>query len=90
METEEERVQRLHADFVQTFEGVQGRRVYEHLERFCLKRGNTFVAGSPDKSAFNEGARAVILEIDDWIDYDLTTLGETGEVDNIEPKGTTV
>ena len=83
--TEQERIQLRHADFVQTFEAVYGNRVYKHLENFCLKDACTFVSGSPDKSAFNEGARAVMLEIDHWLNIDLSSLDKTGETDNEEP-----
>ena len=71
---------------MQTFSGPHGERVLAHLSVFCLKKGCTFIQGSPDKSAFNEGARAVILEIDHWMEYDLSTLDEAGETDNIEPE----
>ncbi|KKL76501.1 hypothetical protein LCGC14_2044290 [marine sediment metagenome] len=84
--TEAEKIKQRNADFVQTFAGPHGERVLAYLSAFCLKRGSTFIVGSPDKSAFNEGARAVILEIDYWIEYDLSTLDETGETDNTEPE----
>lgn len=75
----------LHSDFVVALGSPQGKRVYDHMAKFCLKKGCTFVQGSPDKSAFNQGARAVILEIDHWLELDLTTLEGTGETDNEEP-----
>ncbi len=84
--TEQERIKQRNSDFVQTFAGPQGERVHAYLSVFCLKKGNTFVEGSPDKSAFNEGARAVMLEIDHWLEYDLSTLDEAGETDNTEPE----
>lgn len=84
--TESERIKQRHSDFVQTFAGPQGERVLAYLSIFCLKKGSTFIEGSPDKSAFNEGARAVILEIDHWLEFDLSTLDETGETDNTEPE----
>lgn len=84
--TEHERIKQRHSDFVQAFSGPQGERVLAYMSVFCLKRGCTFKEGSPDKSAFNEGARAVILEIDHWLEFDLSTLDETGETDNTEPE----
>jgi len=84
--TESERIKQRKSDFLQTFSGPHGERVLAYLSVFCLKRGSTFIVGSPDKSAFNEGARAVILEIDHWLEYDLSTLDETGETDNTEPE----
>ncbi len=83
---ESERIKQRNMDFVQTFAGPHGERVLAYLSVFCLKKGSTFISGSPDKSAFNEGARAVILEIDHWLEYDLSTLDETGETDNTEPE----
>ena len=85
--TESDKIKQKHSDFVQVFGGsLQGIRIYDYLSSFCLKKDCTFVPGSPDKSAFNQGARAVILEIDHWLEYDLSTLDEAGETDNIEPE----
>ncbi len=84
--TETEKIKQRNSDFLQTFSGPQGERVLAYLSVFCLKKSGTFVSGSPDKSAFNEGARAVMLEIDYWLEFDLSTLDETGETDNIEPE----
>ena len=84
---ESERIKQRNSDFLQTFSGSpQGERTYDHLSKFCLKKGCTFDRDSARKSAFNEGARAVILEIDHWLEYDLSTLDETGETDNTEPE----
>jgi hypothetical protein len=43
-----------------------GKRVYEWLEKLCLKDSQTFSA-DPYMSAFNAGAREIILRIDDKI-----------------------
>ncbi len=83
---EKEKIKQRNVDFLQTFSGPHGERVLAYLSVFCLKKGSTFIQGSPDKSAFNEGARAVILEIDHWLEFDLSTLDETGETDNTEPE----
>ncbi len=85
-QTDNERIKQRNSDFLHVFSGPQGERVLAYLSVFCLKRGSTFTEGSPDKSAFNEGARAVILEIDHWLEYDLSTLDEAGETDNTEPE----
>ena len=82
--TENERITQRVRDFNDVFGSQQGKRVLMHLERFCLKNGCTYVPDS-DKSIFNQGARAVILEIDHWIDYDLSKLEKTGETINKEP-----
>jgi hypothetical protein len=73
-------------DFLNVFNGPQGGRVLNYLTMFCLKKGSTFIPGQPDQSAFNEGARSVILEIDHWLELDLASLEKSGETDNIEPE----
>ncbi len=83
--TENDKIKQRNSDFLQTFSGSpQGKSVYEYLSNFCLKNECTFDKDSARKSDFNMGARAVILEIDYWLEYDLSTLEETGETDNIE------
>ncbi len=85
--TKSDIIKQRNSDFLQIFSGSpQGKRIYEHLSKFCLKKDCTFDRDSARKSDFNAGARAVILEIDHWLEYDLSTLEETGETDNIEPE----
>ena len=85
--TENEIIKQRNSDFLQVFRGSpQGERLYDYLSKFCLKKECTFDKDSAYKSAFNEGARTVILEIDRWLEYDLSTLEETGETDNTEPE----
>ncbi len=85
--TENDEIKQRNSDFLQTFSGnSQGKSVYDYLSKFCLKKECTFDRDSARKSDFNAGARAVILEIDYWMEYDLSTLEETGETDNIEPE----
>lgn len=83
---EKDRIKQKNSDFLQTFNGPQGGRTYDHLSKFCLKKECTFDRDSARKSDFNAGARAVILEIDYWLEYDLSTLDEAGETDNTEPE----
>ena len=83
---ENKELRQLNSDFLQVFNGPQGERVYKHLERFCLKNGSTFIQGKPDQSAFNEGGRSVILEIDYLLEFDLASLDKLSETDNIEPE----
>ncbi len=83
---ENDKIKQRVSDFNFVFSGTRGERVITYLSMFCLKNEQTFVSGSSDLSAFNEGARAVILEIDRWIKYDLSLLEETGEIDNEEPE----
>lgn len=83
--TENEITKQRNSDFLHIFSGSpQGKRIYEFLEAFCLKRECTFDKESARKTDFNAGARAVILEIDYWMEYDLSTLEEAGETDNVE------
>ena len=85
--TENDKIKQRNSDFLQIFSGSpQGKRIYDYLSGFCLKKECTFDRDSARKSDFNAGARAVILEIDYWMEYDLSTLEETGETDNIEPE----
>lgn len=84
---EAEEIKQRNNDFLQTFSGgPQGKRTYAFLSEFCLKKECTFDRDSARKSDFNTGARAVILEIDFWMEYDLSTLEETGETENTEPE----
>ena len=84
---EKQKIQQRNSDFLHIFSGSsQGKRIYDYLAEFCLKKECTFDRESARKSDFNAGARAVILEIDYWIEYDLSTLDETGETDNTEPE----
>ena len=84
--TKKQKLQQRNSDFLDVFSGPRGERVYKYLETFCLKKGSTFIQGQSDQSDFNEGARAVILEIDHWLELDLSSLENTGETDNIEPE----
>ncbi len=86
-QTENEIIKQRNSDFLHIFiSSPQGKRIYEHLSDFCLKKECTFDKDSARKSDFNAGARAVILEIDYWLEYDLSTLEETSETDNTEPE----
>ncbi len=85
--TENDKIKQRNIDFLHIFSGSpQGKRIYDYLSKFCLKKECTFDKDSARKSDFNAGARAVILEIDYWLEYDLSILDETGETDNIEPE----
>jgi len=60
------------SDFKHSFESGPGKRVYKYLAEFCFKDKSTFDASSESTSDFNEGSRFVILEIDKWLNFDLT------------------
>jgi hypothetical protein len=64
---EEQDVQKLIAAFKNTFETTSGKVVLEHLSKFCLANRSTYVPGDSHHSAFNEGARAVWLEVCIWL-----------------------
>ena len=86
-QTEADKIKQRNSDFLHIFSGSpQGKRIYDYLANFCLKKECTFDKESARKSDFNAGARAVILEIDYWMEYDLSTLDETSETENIEPE----
>ena len=75
-QTREEIIEQRVADFLHCFSGPHGERALTYLSRFCLEKQSTFVEGSEMKSAFNEGARSVILEIRHWLEMDLTKLSK--------------
>ncbi len=86
-QTENDKIKQRNSDFLQTFSGnPQGENTYDFLAKFCLKDECTFDRDSARKSDFNAGARAVILEIDYWMKYDLSLLEETGKTENTEPE----
>lgn len=75
-QTREEIIEQRVTDFQHCFSGPHGERSLTYLSRFCLEKHSTFVEGSQMKTAFNEGARSVILEIRRWLEYDLTKLSK--------------
>jgi len=77
VEQEEKRrtlIRKTVSDFQNSFLSHHGTGTLDRLSEFCMEHKCTYVEGSPGKSAFNEGARSVILEIRHWLDYDLTKL----------------
>ena len=67
------------SDFLHTFAGEAGVRTLKHLSKFCLENDCTFDKHSSSKSDFNQGARAVILEIRRWLVMDITKLEKETE-----------
>ncbi len=50
--------------FKRCFTGnAEGERVLAYLSSFCMEKRTTYTTGDPNHTAFNEGARTVILEI---------------------------
>jgi len=62
------------SNFLNTFTGPHGKPVLDYLSKFCLEHECTFDKSSARKSDFNQGARAVILEIRHWLDMDISKL----------------
>ncbi len=86
-QTESEKIKQKNSDFLQVFSGSsQGKRVYDYLAEGCFKNECTFNQDSARKSDFNAGARSVILEIDHWMEYDLSTLENVNKTENTEPE----
>lgn len=86
-QTENEKIKQRNSDFLQVFSGSeQGKRVYDFLAKGCFKKECTFNKDSARKSDFNAGARSVILEIDSWMEFDLSTLDNVNKTDNTEPE----
>lgn len=54
---------KIAADYRAAFHGPQGERVLKHLASHCFEDRRTFVEGSPDRTAYNEGRRSVLLGI---------------------------
>lgn len=68
-EDRDKKQRQLAADFKMTFTRyAPGIKVYEYLEKLCLKNSQTFAPSDSYITAFNCGAREVILRIDDMID----------------------
>ena len=63
--------EQLIKDFKGTFGTQEGERVLKALSKFCLEHQQTYVEESDRKSAFNEGARSVILYIRSKVEADL-------------------
>lgn len=61
-------------DFLTVFTTENGKRVLSYLSKYCLENNPTFVDNSDRKSAFNEGARSVILEIRRWLNMDVSKI----------------
>ena len=70
-------IKQLVMDYQGTFGTPEGKRVLEDLEKQCYANALTFVPGSPDGTAFNEGKRYVILHIQRLVAANLNTIGES-------------
>lgn len=71
---EEKRTLATFADYQRTFKTESGRRVLRHLMKMYFMNGSTFVPGDPYGTAFNEGARGVIVTLLQKMKVDLRAL----------------
>lgn len=63
-----EELEQLNSDCFETFVNfAAGARVYKWLKELCFAKKTSFVIGAPDASAFNEGHRDIIIEIEERI-----------------------
>ena len=72
------------SDFKSTFGSAIGLRALGFLSDYCLEHEQTYDRDSDRKTAFNEGARSVILEIRHWLELDITKLEKNKSVENEE------
>lgn len=63
MNKEEQNIQQSIIDWQTTFGSDCGLRVLERLSKFCLEKQSTYTPDNQYETAFNEGARSVILYI---------------------------
>ena len=70
-------IKQLVMDYKGTFGSEEGKRVLIDLAKQCYADALTFVPGSPDGTAFNEGKRYVILHIQRLVAANLNTIGES-------------
>lgn len=69
--------QLLAQDFQHIFAAEDGKRVLKNLSAFCMERRSTYTAGDAYHTAFNEGARTVILEIRRYLEMNLGEVPQT-------------
>lgn len=68
--TDEER-KALARSFRTCFGNEAGARVLDYLSKVCFERNLTYAQGDPYHTAFNEGARMVMLDIRHWMQHGL-------------------
>jgi hypothetical protein len=63
VEQRAEEIDARRSDFQRCFDTPAGEKVLAYLYESCSFHNTTFVSGSPDHTAYNEGRRSVMLEI---------------------------
>ena len=69
-----DKIEQLQRDYNFTFSTPEGKRVLKHLFGLCFVLSDTFVPGKPDQSAYNQGRRAVFMEIERLCNMDISEL----------------
>jgi len=82
--TQEQKEYQLLMDFQQTFGSEQGKRVLEKLSKFCLEKQSCYTSNNSHETAFNEGARSVILYIRRNIERKIETESELNALNEKE------
>ncbi len=60
-----EQEKKLRIAYKQTFGSDTGNKVLQHLQAICYKYKTTFISGDPYATHINEGARQVLLTIEE-------------------------
>ena len=71
--SEAEAFERIRASYIACFDAPAGKEVLGHLYLFC-RQGRTTFDENPYRLAFNEGKRAVMLEILRYLNMDTEAL----------------
>ena len=71
-----EKIKQLQMDYQATFDTETGKRVLKHLKAKCYEGKTTFHLDSR-QHAFNEGGRAVLLDILNMLSIDIEQMEKT-------------
>ena len=71
-----EQLKQLQLDYKTIFESEAGQRVYKALIQKCYGKKTTFDVNER-QHAFNEGVRAVLLDIDTMLSLDIEAMEKT-------------